>query len=92
MMCGCTHMYSQPAILHDEAFSASGSVVYVRVTTVEQCDFSALSHISPQHLFACTCIISQTICQHVCSIRCIIALGLTLHHIQAIQLVVKAAL
>ena len=39
-------MYSQPAILHDEAFSASGSAVYVGVTTVEQCDFSALSHIA----------------------------------------------
>ena len=48
MTCGCTHMYSQPAILHDEAFSASGSAVcvYVGVTTVEQCNFSALSHIA----------------------------------------------
>ena len=46
MTCGCTHMYSQPAILHDEAFSASGSAVYVGVTTVEQRDFSAFSHIA----------------------------------------------
>ena len=56
----------QQAIGDDIAFSASGNVVCVGVTTVELCDSSALSHIAPQHLFAYTCIVLQTTYQHLC--------------------------
>ena len=60
---------SQPYIVHDVAFSTSGTAVFLGVTSVERHNFSVPLHIATQHLFACTCIVLQTVCVHI--LQCI---------------------